>query len=110
MLGWLRGKLADAEQSLRSREQMANAKPLTAAEWEELAAMPGVLVTKGRPLSKAACKKLEAAQEEDAARQGRIAIKCRHEVEMFRATIDALTQPNDQGMGRRGVAPTSSDG
>lgn len=96
LLGWLRGKLEDAEKSLSAREQMANAKPLTAEEWEELAKMPGVLVTKGRKLSKAACKKLEAEQAEAAAQQGRIAIKCRHEVEMFKAVLKQLEAPNDK--------------
>jgi hypothetical protein len=90
LLAFMRGKLVAAENALRCREQMANAKPLTAEEWEELAKMPGVLVTKGRKLSKAACKKLEAKQEGDAAMQSRIAIKCRNEVDMIKAVIAAL--------------------
>lgn len=90
LLGWLHGKLADAEQTLRSREQMANPPKISAEEWERIKAMPGVRITKGRKLSKAELKDLA----EEPLRQKRIAIKCRHEVEMFKATIAALTQPN----------------
>jgi len=90
LLGWLRGKLADAEKSLRCREDMANAKPISEEEWEKLKAMPGVRITKGRKLTKVELKDLA----EEPLRQKRIAIKCRHEVEMFKATIAALTQPN----------------
>lgn len=94
LLDWLRGKLADAEKSLKCREDMASTPPITKEEWEEWSKMPGAHVTKGRKLSKAAAKKLEDQQQEQQLRDKRIAIKCRHEVEMFRATIDALTQSN----------------
>lgn len=90
LLGWLRGKLADAEQSLRSREAMANPKPISDEEWEALKALPGTRVTNGRKLGKAALKEMA----EEPLRHKRIAAKCLREVEMFRATIDALTQPN----------------
>lgn len=90
LLGWLRDKLADAEKSLRCREDMANAKPLTEEDFEKLKAMPGVRITKGRKLTKAELKDMA----EEPLRQKRIAAKCRHEVEMFKATIAALTQPN----------------
>lgn len=90
LLGWLRGKLAEAEQSLRCREAMANPPTISDEEWERLKALPGTRVTKGRKLSKAAIKEMEL----EPLRHKRIAIKCRHEVEMFRATIAALTQPN----------------
>jgi hypothetical protein len=89
LLGWLRGKLADAEKELRSREDMANAKPLTDAEWGKFVTLPGTIVTKGRKLSKAKIKEME----EEPKRHARIAIKCSREVEMFRAAINALT-PN----------------
>lgn len=96
LLGWLRGKLTDAEQALRSREAMANPATISEEEWERLKAMPGTRVTKGRKLSKAALKDMA----EEPLRHKRIAQKCRHEVEMFRATIAALTQPNAQGQPR----------
>ena len=95
LLGWLRGKLAEAEQALRSREAMANPPTISEEEWERLKAMPGTRVTKGRKLSKAAIKDMA----EEPLRQKRIAKRCRHEVEMFRATIAALTQPNDSSAG-----------
>lgn len=91
LLGWLRGKLADAEHALQCREEMATAKPLSTEELEELSKMPGVRVTKGGKMSKAAIKEMN----EMPLRHKRIAEKCRREVEMFRATIAALTQPNE---------------
>ena len=77
---------------------MATAKPLSAEEWEALSKLPGVRVTKGRKMSKAAIKEMH----EMPLRHKRIAEKCLHEVEMFRATIAALSQPNDQGQPRAG--------
>lgn len=99
LLAWLRGKLADAEQALQCREDMATAKPLSAEEWEELSKIPGVRVTKGRKMSKAAIKEMHEMPR----RHKRIAEKCRHEVEMFRATIEALTQPNEKDLARRAL-------
>jgi len=96
LLGWLRGKLADAEKSLSAREQMANTAPITAEEWEEWSKMPGVIVTKGRRMSKAAKKALADKQVEQQLRDKRIAIKCSHEVEMFKAVIAALTPTKKQ--------------
>ena len=70
---------------------MANPPTISDEEWERIKAMPGTRVTKGRKLSKAALKDMA----EEPLRHKRIAEKCRREVEMFRATIAALTQPND---------------
>lgn len=92
LLAFLRGKLADAEKALRARETMANAKPITGEQYEEWSKMPGCLVTKGKRLSKAAIKELIAQDAEDQLRQKRIAIKCRHDVEMFRAVLNRLTE------------------
>jgi hypothetical protein len=92
LLGFLRGKLADAEKSLRCREEMANPRVISDEEWEEMKKMPGVIVTKGRKLSKAALKEMELAP----LRHKRIAAIYRNEVEMFKAVIAALDQPNDQ--------------
>ncbi len=88
ILDWLRGKLADAEQALRIWEAMANPPTISDEEWERIKAMHGTCVTKGRKLSKAARKDLA----EEPLRHKRIAEKCRCEVEMFRATIAALTK------------------
>lgn len=73
ILDWLRGKLADAEQALRIWEAMANPPTISDEEWER---------------SEAALKDLA----EEPLRHKRIAEKCRCEVEMFRATIAALTK------------------
>ena len=88
LLCWLRRKLADAEKELQFREDMANAKPLTAAEWEKFQNLPGTIVAKGCKLSKAKVKEME----EEPKRHARIAIKCRREVEMFRAVITRLNE------------------
>lgn len=90
LLCWLRVKLAEAEQSLRCREEMANIQPMTDDELERLKALPGTQVTKGRKLSKAALKEIEM----EPLRHKRIAVKCRREVEMFKATIAAISQHN----------------
>lgn len=42
LLGWLRGKLAEAEQSLRCRETMANPPTISDEELERLKNTPGV--------------------------------------------------------------------
>jgi len=88
ILDWLRGKLADAEQALRIWEAMANPPTISDEEWERIKAMHGTRVTKGRKRIKAALKDLA----EEPLRHKRIAEKCRCEVEMFRATIAALTK------------------
>ena len=92
LLCWLRVKLAEAEQSLRCREAMANLKPMTAEEFEEIKALPGTRITKGRKLSKAALKEIEM----EPLRHKRIAVICRREVEMFKATIAAISQHNEK--------------
>lgn len=91
LLDWLRGKLADAEQSLRCREEIAASCERSADPkyWEELAKMPGVIVTTTSRGRKAPTAKDDL---ESAARHRRIAIKCRHEVKMFEATIAALRE------------------
>lgn len=90
LLGWLRGKLADAEQSLKGREALANPPTISEEEWERLKSLPGTIVGKSRKPSKA---KMEERRLE-LLRHKRIAVKCRHEVEMFRAVIAALSLPN----------------
>lgn len=69
ILDWLRGKLADAEQALRIWEAMANLPTISDEEWERIKDLA-----------------------EEPLRHKRIAEKCRCEVEMFRATIAALTK------------------
>jgi len=101
LLCFLREKLADAEKSLTAREQMANSKPISEEEWEQLKSMPGVRVTKGRKLSKAEVRDIEEGPK----RHGRIAAKCRHEVEMFRAVIAALDKHNTEITSREATPP-----
>jgi hypothetical protein len=84
LLCWLRGKLAAAEQSLKSREEMANEQPITKEEWEWLRSLPSTIAGRSRKTSK-------AKHEEEISRHKRIAVKCRHEVAMFRAVIAALS-------------------
>ena len=86
LLCWLRGKLTDAEQSLKSREALANPPTISEEEWERLKSLPSTIVGKPRKVSKA--KQEEGRQE--LLRHKRIAIKCRREVEMFKATISAV--------------------
>jgi hypothetical protein len=92
LLCWLRVKLAEAEQSLRCREEMANPPHISEEELERLKALPGTRVTKGRKLSKAELKEMA----EEPLRHKRIVVKCRREVEMFKATIAAISQHNDK--------------
>lgn len=91
LLGWLHGKLAAAEQSLKSREAMANPPTIPIEEWEKLKSLPGTIVGKSRKPSKA---KLEERRLE-LLRHKRIAVKCRQEVEMFKAVIAALDLVNN---------------
>lgn len=88
VLGWLRAKLADAEKSLRAREQSeATFRSGTDESWAAAAELHSS--TRGKPMNKKA--RLEVALI-----QGRIAGKCRREVEMFKAVIAALDHPNDE--------------
>ena len=78
LLGWLRGKIADAEKTVIAREQMESAwRDGTAKSWKAVG-----------------CKMNKTARLEEASRQGRIAVKCRREVQMFKAVFDALNHPN----------------
>ncbi len=83
VLGWLYSKLSEAQRALRCREAMANPPTISDEEWERLKSSPGARVTKGRNLSKAVRLEIELAP----VRHRRIAVKCRHEVEMFEALI-----------------------
>jgi hypothetical protein len=87
LLGWLRGKLADAERTLAAREAAAAVwKSGTDKEWAESAKLhPDT--AKEPPLTK-------AARMENARREERILVKCRRDVEMFKAVISALSHPN----------------
>lgn len=81
LLCWLRVKLAEAESALGAREQMeACWRTGTDESWKAVAARAG---------GKAYTKK---ERMEESARQGRIAVKCRREVEMYKATIKAVSQ------------------
>lgn len=77
--GWLLGKLADAERSVRAREQAGETlRGGTDKSWREAADMHPS--TAGKVMSKA--QRLKAAEAEDG-----IAKKCRREVAMFKAAI-----------------------
>jgi hypothetical protein len=79
---WLAEKLAAAEQSVRSREQMADSlKSGTDEDWEK--------ARKLFPETRKMPKSTKAERLRDAASHDRIAIKCRHEVAMYKA-MDAL--------------------
>lgn len=86
LLGWLRGKLSKAEESVRMRESEAETwRTGTNADWDKAAWMHPT--TAGQKSKKS--ERLQIAESHD-----RIAVKLRHEVTMFRATIEALTSPN----------------
>lgn len=84
MLSWLRGKVADAERALKTREDMAATwRGGTDAEWRAAGKLHPS--TTGLALGKAA--RLKAAAGHD-----RIAGKLRRELAMFRAVLATLTQ------------------
>lgn len=86
---FLKDKLAAAEKELRCHEEMSRPQPRISEEkWERIKAMPGTRVTMGRKMSKAALK----AMAEEPLRHKRIAAKCRHEVDMFKAAIAELSK------------------
>lgn len=71
ILDWLEEKLADAETSLRARKQMeAIWEGGTDESWREVG-----------------CQKNKSERLKESKMQGRIAAKCRRDVEMLRATI-----------------------
>lgn len=83
LLGWLRGKVAAAEKSLKIREDMAATyREGTNAEWVAAAAM--YPATHGKAPTKA--ERLKQAHGHD-----QIAAKLRHELAMFRAVRAALS-------------------
>jgi hypothetical protein len=78
LLGWLRSKLADAERIVMAREQMDAAwRGGSDESWKSVG-----------------CKLNKSARLKESSVQGRIATKCRHDVSMFKAAIDALSHPN----------------
>lgn len=78
LLGFLRGKLAFAEQALRSRVDAQKCwREGTNESWQ-----------------KVGCKMTKEQRLRVSETEGRIAEKCRREVEMFRAVIAALDKPN----------------
>lgn len=83
LLGWLGGKLAEAEKTLKSREQMAaTCRTGTNAEWNAASKMHPSTV--GMKSTKA--ERLKEAQMHD-----RIADRLRHDRDMFRTTINLLS-------------------
>lgn len=98
LLGFLRGKLAEAEKSLRCREEMANPRRISEEEWARLKSLPGTRVTTAHKLSKAALKEMEM----EPLRHKRIAAKCRQEVAMLKAVIATIDKPNASDQEREG--------
>jgi hypothetical protein len=83
MLEWFRRKVAEAESTLKSREQMeALWRSGDDESWAAAAAMHPS--TAGKPMPKA--KRIEEAD-----RQGRIAAKMRRELRMFEAVLSVLS-------------------
>lgn len=88
-LGWIEGKLADAEVALKCREEMVTTWRHGSDEmWEAAAAIHPS--TAGKSLKR-------AARLTEAKKHARIATRLRRDVEMFRATLNAL-QPNKADM------------
>jgi hypothetical protein len=80
LLIWLRGKLADAEATLKAREQMeATWKGGDAKSWKAVG-----------------CKLNQSQRLKESAMQGRIASKYRIEVQMFKATLEELLSKPQQ--------------
>lgn len=83
LLCWLEEKVAKAEETLRVRKEMARTcRSGTNAEWHAAAAMHPS--TKGMKSTKA--ERLKEAEGHD-----RIAVKLWRELEMFRATLAAIS-------------------
>jgi hypothetical protein len=76
---FVKGKLADAEKSLKFREESEKVwREGTDKSWRAV----GCKMTKQQRLEVSAC-------------HGRIAVKCRREVEMFKEVLARLQAPND---------------
>jgi hypothetical protein len=79
LFGWLREKVTEAEKALRSREQMEESwRTGSEKDWKAAARMSA---------SKTIAK---ADRFKEAAKHARIAVKCRHELEMAKAAEKAL--------------------
>lgn len=78
MLQWLGVQLARAEEALKAREDMQKAwAGGTSASWRA-----------------AGCKKSKAERLKESEMQGRIAVHCRRNVEMFKAVICEIYSVN----------------
>jgi glutamate mutase epsilon subunit len=82
LFGWLHEKLEAAEKTLKAREQSEESwRGGNQKEWDAAARMAGMM-----PMKKS--QRIEQAEM-----QKRIAVKARHEVEMFKVVIEALQSP-----------------
>jgi hypothetical protein len=85
LLEWLRGKITEAEKALRAREEMERVWQCGSdEEWARVAALHPS--TAGKPIKK-------ADRLREAELQGRIAAKCRIDLEMLHAAYAAI-QPD----------------
>lgn len=83
LLEWLRGKITDAESTLKAREQMEETwRSGDDKSWAAAAAMHPS--TSGKPPMKMA-DRIKVADG-----QRRIAVKCRRELKMFEAALAAV--------------------
>ncbi len=77
---WVRAKLVEAEKSVRAREQMEEGyRTGTDAEWEAAAKM--------HPSTANEPRMTKADRLKESATQGRIAVKCRRDVEMLKLVL-----------------------
>jgi len=87
LLEWLQEKLAQAEKSLRAREQMEKSwKSGTDEEWTAAAKMHPS--TAKEPVMN------KAARLKESQSQGRIAATCRRDVAMYKLAIEAVKNQN----------------
>lgn len=92
IIEWLKEQLANAEQSLQSRQQMEAALRRDPDELlKEILAMPGVIIGTGRKISKKAAEKKDRERLESADRCARIAVKNKRDVEMIKAVIASIS-------------------
>jgi hypothetical protein len=84
LLEWLREKLADAEKAVKAREHMESTwRGGTDKSWAAVG-----------------CKMTKPQRLKESATHGRILVKCRREVEMFKTAIVMLSEDSTTKEGR----------
>lgn len=83
MLQWLQAKISESEKSVKAREQMEEGyKTGSDAQW--------AMAAKLHPSTRGLPPMSKTDRLKESATQGRIAEKCRREVEMFKAVFEAI--------------------